>query len=301
MQEQDPVNKVDRNKVYFLIVVIAALLGINAYLYFKDKQQSSRFVTVSTEKDRLKLEVEKIEVELDKVNALNVNLSEKLQQEQDLARKKIAELKLALQKGKLTQGDLDKAQDQIKELREFVKNYNDQIIRLEKENSYLKTERDSLKTTSDNYSQKAENLEKENENLNAKVKVGAALKASDITVNAFKIKNSGKDVLVTRASTTEKLTISFNIVPNTLAEKNYHTVYLRVFDPAGNLIARETDMFEADGQQMQFSSKMQFNYNDDNSSYKIQWENPKEFIKGTYSIILYTDGFIMGKSQITLR
>lgn len=301
MQEQDPVNKVDRNKVYFLIIVIAALLGINAYLYFKDKQQSSRFVTVSTEKDRLKLEVEKIEVELDKVNALNVNLSEKLQQEQDLARKKIAELKLALQKGKLTQGDLDKAQEEIKELREFVKNYNDQILRLEKENSYLKTERDSLKSTSDNYSQKAENLEKENENLNAKVKVGAALKASDIEVSAFKIKNSGKDVLVTRASTAEKFTISFAIVPNTLAEKNYHTVYLRVFDPAGNLIAKETDMFEADGQQMQFSSKMQFNYNDDNSSYKIHWENPNPFIKGTYSIILYTDGFVMGKSQITLR
>jgi predicted nucleic acid-binding Zn-ribbon protein len=301
MQEQDPVNKVDRNKVYFLIIVIAALLGINAYLYFKDKQQSSRFVTVSTEKDRLKLEVEKIEVELDKVNALNVNLSEKLQQEQDLARKKISELKLALQKGKLTQGDLDKAQEQIKELREFVKNYNDQILRLEKENSYLKTERDSLKTTSDSYSQKAENLEKENENLNAKVKVGAALKASDIEVNAFKIKNSGKDALVTRASTAEKFTINFAVVPNTLAEKNYHTVYLRVFDPAGNLIAKETDMFEADGQQMQFSSKMQFNYNDDNSTYKIQWENPNAFIKGTYSIILYTDGFVMGKSQIALR
>lgn len=301
MQEQDPVNKGDRNKVYFLIIVIAALLGINAYLYFKDKQQSSRFVTVSTEKDRLKLEVEKIEVELDKVNALNVNLSEKLQQEQDLARKKISELKLALQKGKLTQGDLDKAQEQIKELREFVKNYNDQILRLEKENSYLKTERDSLKTTSDSYSQKAENLEKENENLNAKVKVGAALKASDIEVNAFKIKNSGKDVLVTRASTAEKFTINFAVVPNTLAEKNYHTVYLRVFDPAGNLIAKETDMFEADGQQMQFSSKMQFNYNDDNSTYKIQWENPNAFIKGTYSIILYTDGFVMGKSQIALR
>ncbi len=301
MQEQEPVNKVDRNKVYFLVIVIAALLGINAYLYIKDKQQSSRFVTVNTEKDRLKLEVEKIEVELDKVNALNVNLSEKLQQEQDLARKKIAELKLALEKGKLTQGDLDKAQSQIKELREFVKNYNDQIIRLEKENSYLKTERDSLKTTADSYSQRADNLEKENENLNAKVKVGAALKASNVSVEAYKIKNSGKDVLVTRASTAEKFTINFDIVPNTLAEKNYHTVYLRVFDPAGNLIARETDMFEADGQQMQFSSKMQFNYNDDNSTYKIHWENPKEFMKGTYAIILYTDGFVMGKGQISLR
>ncbi|RYG21781.1 MAG: hypothetical protein EOO07_01720, partial [Chitinophagaceae bacterium] len=70
MQEQDPVNKVDRNKVYILIFVIIALLGVNAYLYFKDKQQSSRFVTVSTEKDRLNLEVEKIEAELGNVNSL---------------------------------------------------------------------------------------------------------------------------------------------------------------------------------------------------------------------------------------
>lgn len=302
MQEQNSVNKVDRNKVYFLIVVIAALLGINGYLYFKDKQQSSRFVTVSTEKDRLKLEVEKIEVELDKVNSLNLNLSEKLEAEQLSARKKIEDLKVALQKGKLTQVDLDNAQKEIKELREFVKNYNDQITRLEKENSYLKVERDSLKTTSENYSQKADNLEKENEDLNAKVKVGAALKSSNITINAFKVKNSGKNTLVTRASTADKLLINFSIAPNTLAEKGYHTVYLRVFDPAGNLIlANEEDLFEADGQKMQFSSKIQFNFNNDSSSFNIDWLNPKTFSKGIYTIILYTDGFVMGKSQITLR
>ena len=301
MQEQDPVNKVDRNKIYFLVIVIAALLGINAYLYFKDKQQDSRFVTVSTEKDRLKLEVEKIEVELDKVNSLNVTLSDKLQNEQKLAREKIAELKLSLQKGQLTQGDLEDAQKQIKDLREFVKNHNDQITRLEKENDYLKNERDSLKITANNYSDKANNLEKENENLNAKVKVGAALKASDINVTAFKTKSSGKDVLVTRASTATKLTTNFAIVPNTLAEKNYHKVYLRVFDPAGNLIADESNMFEANGQQMQYSTAMEFSYNNDNTVYKIDWVNPKEFIKGNYSIILYADGFVMGKSEIALR
>jgi len=195
MQEQDPVNKVDRNKVYFLIIVIAGLLGINAYLYFKDKQQSSRFVTVSTEKDRLNLEVEKIEAELDKVNSVNVTLSDNLAEEQRLARDKIAELKLALQKGKLTQGDLDKAQQQITALREFVKNYNDQIARLEKENSYLKTERDSLKNTTEVITQKAEDLEKQNENLNAKVKVGEALKTSDISIAPYKVKSNGKIVI----------------------------------------------------------------------------------------------------------
>lgn len=309
MQEQDSVNKVDRNKVYFLIIVIAALLGINGYLYFKDKQQSSRFVTVSTEKDRLKLEVEKIEVELDKVSSLNLNLSDKLEAEQLSARKKIEDLKVALQKGKLTQADLDNAQKEIKELRTFVKNYNDQINRLEKENSYLKVERDSLKSTADIYSQKADvysqkadNLAKENEDLSAKVKVGAALKSSNVTVAAYKVKSSGKNTLVTRANTADKLQINFSIVSNTLAEKGYHTVYLRVFDPAGNIIIEnEADLFEADGQKMQFSSKIQFNYNDDNSIINIDWVNPKEFTKGIYTIILYTDGFVMGKSQLTLR
>lgn len=301
MEEQNSVNKVDRNKVYFLVIVIAALLGINAYLYVKDKQQSSRFVTVNTEKERLNLEVEKIEAELDKVNLLNLNLNDKLTQEEKLAREKIAELKLALQKGKLTQGDLDDAQDQIKDLKEFVKNYNDQIIRLEKENSYLKTERDSLRMSASSNSEKAENLEKENQNLNAKVKVGAALKASNIGIEAFRVKSSGKNILVTKASTADKLTVKFAIVSNSLAEKNYHKVYLRVFDPAGNLIANENNLFEIDGQQMQYSTAIEFAYNDDETEYKMDWTNPKEFTKGTYSIILYADGYVMGKSQIVLK
>ena len=301
MQEQDPVNKVDRNKVYFLIIVIAALLGINAYLYFKDKQQSSRFVTVSTEKDRLNLEVEKIEAELDKVNSLNVTLSDKLQEEQKLARDKIDELKISLKKGKLTQGDLIAAQKQITALKEFVKNYNDQITRLEKENSYLKSERDSLKNTTKVITQKAEALEQQNENLNAKVKVGEALKTSNISIAAYRVKNTGKTILVTKANAANKFVINFAVASNELAEKGFKKVFLRIFDPAGNLIANDNDFFEANGQQMQFSNKLQVSYNNDDTIFNAEWTNPKEFIKGTYSVILYCDGFEMGKGQIVLK
>jgi len=97
-QEKAVDNKVDRNKVYFLIIVIVALLGINGYLYFKDKQQTSRFVTINTEKDRLKLEVEKIEVELDRVNLLNVTLNDRLIEEQKLAREKNCRVEVSTQK-----------------------------------------------------------------------------------------------------------------------------------------------------------------------------------------------------------
>ncbi|WGQ07667.1 hypothetical protein QG516_13940 [Pedobacter gandavensis] len=299
--QNEMVNKGDRNKIYFLIVVILALLGTNAYLYLKDRHQSQRFVTVSTEKDRLKLEVEKIEAELDKVNALNVTLTDKLQEEQKLARAKIAELKLALQNGKLTQGDLNTAQKEVKELREFVKNYSDEIVRLEKENTYLRTQRDSLKEFAYTASQKASDLEKKNTALEAKVKTGAALKAGNVSIVAYKVKNNGKNIEVTRASTAKKLTINFNIASNALAAKDYHKIYLRVFDPAGNLIANGENLFEADGEQMQYTSSTSISYNDDNTVYKMDWINPNPFIKGTYSIILYADGFTMGKAAIELN
>lgn len=299
--QNDIVNKGDRNKIYFLVVVIAALLGTNAYLFFKDKQHSERFVTVNTEKDRLKLEVEKIEVELDKVNALNMVLSEKLQEEQRLARAKIAELKLALQKGTLTEGNLIEAQKEVRELGEFVKNYNEQIFRLERENSYLKTQRDSLKEFANAESRKAEDLAKRNSELNAKVKNSASLKASNVQIIAYRVKSNGKSIEVERANVAKKLSVKFDIVSNQLAEKNYHKIYLRIFDPAGNLIANDNNMFEADGQEMQYTSSTSISYNDDNTFYTMDWINPHEFIKGNYSIILYTDGFTMGKASIILR
>jgi hypothetical protein len=301
MQNQEHKNTGDKNKIYFLVVVIVALLGINAYLYFKNKQDSGRFTTVNTEKDRLKLEVEKIEVELDKLNAFNQSLSEELLKEQDFAREKIAELKAALVKGELTKTDLANAQIEIKNLRDFVNNYSSQISRLENENAYLKTERDSFKNTSEIYTEKTQSLQKENENLTAKVKIGAALKASNISIQAFKIKNNNKNIPVTKASLTNILNIGFNIVPNTLAEKDYHKVYLRVFDPSGNLVAKEENIFEIEGQQMQYSGSIEFIYNNDNSAYKILFENPNGFIKGKYSIILYADGYVMGKSEIILK
>jgi hypothetical protein len=299
-QQNTTINKGDRNKIFFLTIAIVALLGSNVYLYFKDKHENDRFVTVNTEKDRLKLEVEKIEVELDKVSTINLQLNEKLIKEQDLARIKIAELKSALQKGQLTQGELELAQKQIKELKEFVYNYNEEIVRLDKENLQLKSVRDSLQKSVDLVNEKAEQLAQNNQELNALVKTSAALKASNINVQAFRVKNNGKSVAVKSASSAKKLQVDFLVVPNELAKKDYHQIYLRVFDPAGNLLANETNMFEADGQQMQYSDMITISFNDDATAYSMQWVNPKEFIKGTYSVILYADGFIMGKSSIDL-
>lgn len=299
--EPTNVNKGDRNKIYFLIIVIAALIGTNGYLFFKDRQQSGRLVTVSAEKDKLRLEVEKIEVELDKVNALNLDLNEKLIEEQKLARQEIESLKRSLENNKITQADLEDARKKVAELQTFVNNYNKKITTLEKDYLFLKSAKDSLENSVRTANERANNLANENSNLNVKVKTAAILKIQKAEIIAYKTKSSGRKIEVSKSSAVEKLSIRFSVIPNELAEKGHHNIFIRVFDPAGNLLANEGNRFEAEGQEMQYTHSIFIDYNNDNSTYTIEWTNPKPYIKGIYTVILYTDSTTMGKAQLELK
>lgn len=300
LNQEQPVKK-DSNKIYFLVAVILALLGTNAYLFFKDKKANDRIVTISDEKTRMQTEIDKIEAELDNASGLNIQLSEQMQNEQDIARKKIDELRVALRKGTLTQGQLAKAQEDIKQLRYFVTKYTADIEDLKKQNAHLTTERDVLKSTVDSVSTKASDLEKENEVLASKVQAAAALKTGTVSVGAITVKSSGKENKATRASSADKLRINFSVVNNSVAEKGLHDVYVRIIDPSGNLIiSNNGGMFSADGEELQYTYKTAIEFANDGKAYSIDWSHA-DFKKGTYSIILYADGYTMGRGTIALR
>lgn len=299
----------DANKIYFLIAVILALLGTNAYLFFKDKKANDRIVTITDEKTSMATEIDKIEAELDKANLTleqsynkNSELTEKMRVEQEQARTKISELRQALKKGQLTQGQLAKAQEDIKQLRYFVTKYTADIENLKNENKTLIVERDSLRNTVATATARAEETEKINEVLTSKVKAAAALKSATISVTPLRIRNSGKETDVTRASTAKKLRINFSIIDNSLAEQGLHDIYLRVIDPNGNLIVNPNNgIFIADGDEMQYSYRTAIEFANDSKPYSIDWTNPEAFEKGTYTIILYADGFTMGRTSLELR
>ena len=299
--QEQPIRK-DSNKIYFLILVILALMGTNAYLFFKDKKANDRIVTISDEKTRMQTEIDKIEAELDNSSGDNVKLSEQMQNEQTMAREKIQELRIALKKGQLTQGQLKKAQEDIKQLRYFVTKYTADIDVLRKQNVTLITERDELKTAVDSVSSKANDLERQNQELSTKVQAAAALKTGNVSVSAFEMRNNGKENGVTRASTAEKIRINFSAVNNSIAEKGLHDIYFRVIDPSGNLIVSTNGgLFTADDEEFQYTYKTAIEFANDGKAYSIDWANPAKFQKGTYTVVLYADGYTMGKGAVTLR
>ena len=108
--------------------------------------------------------------------------------------------------------------------------------------------------------------------------------------------------MVTRASTTDKLRVNFSIVNNPLAEKGIHTIFLRVIDPSGNLvISNNGGIFISDDEELQYSYKTAIEFANDGRSYTIDWADGRTYQKGVYTIILYADGYTIGKGSLSLR
>lgn len=299
--QEKPIRK-DSNKIYFLIAVILALLGTNTYLFFKDKKANDRIVTISDEKTRMQTEIDKIEAELDNASSLNIKLSEDMKKEQETARKQIDKLRAALSQGQLTQSQLAKAQEDIKQLKSVVTKYSSDIEALKKLNANLTIERNELKSAIDSVSFVASDLEKQNEELSSKIKAASSLKTSNISVQALNVKNSGKENTVTRANATDKFRINFSMVNNPLGVRGMHNIYLRVVDPNGNLIVSNNNgRFNSEEEELQYTYKSAIEFANDGRTYSIDWANKGNFQKGNYTILLYSDGYSMGNGALNLR
>ncbi|TKC00991.1 hypothetical protein [Pedobacter cryophilus] len=293
--------KKDTNKIYFLIAVIVALLGTNVYLFFQKNKSDQRVVTVNDDKTALQTELEKLETELEQANSSTGQLSEELKVKDEELKAKIAQLRVALGKGQLTAGELAKAKEDVKQLRYFVNKYTGDIDQLQKQNAMLTGERDSLKTTVTSVKQLADNLSKKNDSLFVKVKAGAAIKTSSLQIGAFRSRTSGKEIGVTKASTAQKIKVNFTINTNPIAEKGTHDIYMRILDPAGNLITGEGGTFVANDQELQYTYKTALEFNGEAKNFTIDWNNRSPFQVGNYTVILYADGYTMGRGTFALK
>lgn len=294
--------KKNSNVIYFLIVVVLALLATDVYLYLQKNKSDTKIVYQNDEKTRLQTELDSLEAQIEQVNIGKTKMSASLQAKNDSLKAKIKVLRAELAKGKLTVAELAKAQEDVKQLRYFVTSYTAQIEELKKQNVSLATERDTLKTNLVTAAKKDSDLTKQNKELDTKVKVASALKIATVDIVAYKIRGSGKEVDTKRSGPAKKIKINFTVASNAVAEKNMHDIYVRVIDPTGNLITgTDSGTFNADGQDLQFTYKTAIEFKDDGSGYTIDWTNPVAFQKGSYTVLLYADGYTMGKTSFTLK
>ena len=185
-----------------------------------------------------------------------------------------------------------------------LKEYEQQIEELKKQNKDLIEENFHIKTILDSATIENKELNSENKELSETVSKGSALVTYDINIDGIVTRSTGKEIPTKKAKKAQKIRACFTIGENAIASAGNKTVYMRIADPAENILyVNESDeySFEYQGKKLQYTAKEQITYNNKAVDLCIYWAKTKDFVPGTYVVDLFSDGNLIGTSQLTLE
>lgn len=319
MQKDDRTNSSSKKssaKIYFFVLAILALLGTNVYYAVQYKNLGKQVEVLYNEKSQLQAEIDRIEAEFNRISHNDaLILSPALIDERDNVRARISTLRLRLNEGEINRDEIYDAREEVFHLRAMVSSYSNEVKSLMRENESLNFEKEALARTVKSTQETVSSLEganerltEENDNLSEmnyflskQVETASILKISGISINGIRERNNGKQTTENRARRTDKLKINFSIVENELAPMGIHNVYLRVIDPSGNLLSDNSQFFTADDKRMQYTDKRTIRFLNDGKEYTIDWVPKDSFRRGTYMVVLYSNGYTMGRGSVSLK
>ncbi len=297
-----PTIKRDNSKVYFFIIAIAALLATNIYFYVKFKSSGEKLYTVTLQKENLQTEIDRIEAELDNLKSQSITPDPAMQAAEQTARLKIEELRKSLESGDVNDAQIESAKLAVAQLKNQVSQIKDEITSLRIKNELLNQNNADLKDQVAINKNRADGSEAERRNLNDKISKASNLKISNIHIVGIEQKRSGETDIETRAKRIDFLQINFTIADNPLASLGSKEIFVRIINPKGNLIANSEDIFLVHGEKLQYTFKEKINFSNNGQEYQMNWSDSKHsFEKGAYTVLLYADNAIMGRSSIVFK
>ena len=131
--------------------------------------------------------------------------------------------------------------------------------------------------------------------------LGSILRADGIVVTGVKFKSSGKEVIEKKAKNVQKLKICFTVLENLVVDKGLKNIYLRVLGPDKSVLSTSSGTFSFNGQQLPYTLKQEVNYENKKTEQCPYWEKGSAFVKGKYSVEIYTEGNKIGASEFELK
>jgi Tfp pilus assembly protein PilN len=275
----------------FTTVILAAALIFLVVMYFDQKNKMVEVETVLTqEKDSLANELRLMVHGYDTLKTDNDTIMANLQRE----KKRILQL-LSVNASNVQL--LKKYRAEIGTMREIMKGYIVQIDSLNTLNQQLVTENIGIKQQISDVQNTNVELTKAKEELTSKVTVAAVIQAKDI--NAVTLNKKRKET--TRINLIDKLRICFTLRENPIAAPGEKEVFMRVIRPDSLVITTSPDnLFDFNGNKLVYSASRLVDYMNQDIEMCIFMDNTGDFIVGTYSVELYLENNIIGRTTFAL-
>ena len=272
-------------------IVLAVALIFLVVMYFEKKNKMIEMETVLTqEKDSLANELRHMVVAFDTMKTNNDTLKAGMEKQKN----KIVQL-LSINGSNVRL--IKSYKNEITTMREIMKSYIVQIDSLNTRNKMLTSENTEIKQQITQVRNTNTELSKVKEELSTKVEVASIVQAKNIV--AVSLNKKRKET--TRINLLDKLRICFTLRENPLAKPGQKDVYMRVIRPDSLVVTSSPDnLFDYKGNKIIYSANRQVDYMNQDIEVCIYMDNKGDFIIGNYSVELYLEDNIIGRTNFML-
>jgi Tfp pilus assembly protein PilN len=272
-------------------IVLGVALVFLIFMYFEKKNKMIEMETALTqEKDSLANELRHMVVAFDTLKTNNDTLKAGVEKQKN----KIIQL-LSVNASNVRL--IKSYKNEITTMRDIMKSYIVQIDSLNTRNKMLTSENTEIKQQITEVRNTNTELSKVKEELSTKVEVASIIQAKNIT--AVSLNKKRKET--TRIGNLDKLRICFTLRENPLAKPGQKDVYMRVIRPDSLVVTGSPDnLFEYKGNKIIFSANRQVDYMNQDIEVCIYMDNKGDFIIGNYSVELYLENNIIGRTNFML-
>lgn len=284
-------NKSVKGLKIMIIIMAVILVALSAIYFMQVKQMQEDF---AIERDTLTSQLTSLLNDYDTLKTLNDTLSVHYEGE----RQKADSLLQTLQKERrLSYAKIREYEKKMTYMREVMTGYIRQIDSLNTINKKLVSENSSIRKKILDYRLRAESAEEKSQELSTKVRQGSVIRARDIRLVAL----SKSDREVSRANRAERLRVDLVLVGNELSTPGERNVYTQIIGPDGYpLVNGSNALFDFEGSSITYSAMRSVDYQNNDLNVSLFYNGPG-ITSGKYQVKIYTDGHMIGSSEISLR
>ena len=290
------------SKQVILIAVIAALVGVSAFLVWMNFQQKTEIKEIveqmEFEKEQLEDEYEELAIQFDGYQTPDIHndsLVELLSQEKQRVQDLLEELRITKVTNARRIAELKK---ELATVRQVMVSYVHQIDSLDRTNKQLVAENKQVKQQYQEVARQAQQLEEERTQLAEVVSRASMLEISHFQMTPL----NKRDRKTTIYNQIQKLQFDYTVGRNITNKQGMKTLYMLITRPDGEVMQKSINhVFPFENSEIAYSVSKDFEYAGEEISGSLYWLVEEILQIGWYNVDFFVDGELIGSFPFEIR
>ena len=294
--------KKKESKQVIFIAVIAALVGVSAFLVWMNFQQKTEIKEIveqmEFEKEQLEDAYEELAIQFDGYQTPDIHndsLVELLSQEKQRVQDLLEELRITKVTNARRIAELKK---ELATVRQVMVSYVHQIDSLDRTNKQLVKENQQVKQQYQEVARQAQQLEEERTQLAEVVSRASMLEISHFEMIAL----NKRDRKTTIYNQIQKLQFDYTVGRNITSKPGMKTLYMRITRPDGEVMQKSINhVFPFENSEIAYSVSKDFEYAGEEISGSLYWLVEEILQTGVYNADFFVDGELIGSFPFEIK